>query len=110
MIGVRTAWKWILGACILAIMVFVYFTLRARGKKGEANEALADGIDAISLPAIERKRARLTKLEAAANRDAAAVAVATAEVEEAKKVLKQRYDALDLTPEQVAERFKNLSV
>lgn len=108
--SVQNVWKWLVGVALLALAVVVFLALRARGKKSEANAALADGIDAITKPALARREAELAKLNAAAVKDASAVAAAQLAVEASKQKLTERYKALELTPEQIAERFRNLSV
>jgi hypothetical protein len=93
---------------VLALVV--WFCLRTVGNKTEANRAMADAIDAWTRPRIEKKRAKLNKLKDELSANDADIAAAENEVEDIRAGLEAKYTALDLSPEEIAERTEGLRI
>lgn len=104
------AWKWVVAALVVAGLFGLYLALRARGKKHEAVRTMADVVDAWTEPKIAAKRAELEKLKKQLGEDHEFVAGAQKDVDAAKEELRSKYQALELTPEEMEQRFKGLRV
>lgn len=104
------AWEWALAAVVVAGSIALWLFLRARGKKPEANRAMADVIDAWSAPRIAAKQAEVTKLKKQLGDEHALVDIAQGEVTKERVALAAKYQALELTPEEMEARFKDLRV
>ena len=106
----RRAWVWIVAVLVAALAVAAYLAFRARGKKHDANRALADGIEAWTGPRTARQLEQLHALEQAAQRDEKAVAAARVKVDEVRADLESTYSNLDLSPEEIVARTRHLRI
>lgn len=104
------AWKWVVGAVVAAGLFVLVCVLRARGKKPEANRAMADVIDAWTEPKLAAQRARVDQLGVQLGQQHAEVKAAAAVVADTRARLEKKYQALELTPEEIAARLKGLRI
>jgi uncharacterized protein HemX len=106
----KKSWGWILAIILVAIAIAAFLVLISRGKRKEANRALADATDAWFGKAIQNKKEKITKLEQDIEANQPKIEKLTQEIEAGKKELKRKHGNLGLTAQEIAERFANLSI
>ena len=106
----RRAWTWIAAGILVAIAIVVALALLARGKKGDANRAFADGVEAWSRPRIDKKLEQLRVLKTDVAKNAEAIKLAEADVDKERVNLEAKYADLDLSPAEIADRTKTLRI
>jgi hypothetical protein len=106
---VARAWKWIAAGLVVAALAAFWLFIRLRDKK-TADATLADIVETWSKPTVDRLRQRVADLDAAKDRDEAAVAAARADVEAKRGELDQKFKDLGLTPEEIEARFRGLRI
>ena len=106
----RKVGAWILAAVIALGLLALWLWCRSRGDKTSANGVMADTIDAWHTPRIDAARTRAEDLRAQFGGDNAIARDAQKEVNKLKATLAEKYRDLELTPEEMEARFRNLRV
>lgn len=106
----RRAWPWVVAAALVLGLLGLWLFLRLRGKTADANRTMADVVDAWSEPRIDAALRELDDLKKQRDVEQAQIAAAEAEVERVRQELRDKYQALDLSPEEMATRLTALRI
>ena len=101
---------WLLAIAAVTGLIVVWFWFRARGDRKSANQTMADIVDTWHTPAIDAARERASDLVLKFGTENAIAKDAQKEVKKLRDSLSEKYLDLDLTPEEIEERFRNLRV
>lgn len=101
-------WAFIAGAAVLGAAILVALYLRARGRSQEAAVILADAAEKSAKAKIEESQSKLEELHKNADKNAEAIKVIEAELEQKREALDAKFVRQGLSAEEIADRFRRL--
>lgn len=106
----RKVLLWVVAGLVAAAGLALVVWLAVRGKKSEANRAMADVIDTWTEPRILIARQKAEALTRQFGEESAQAASAAVAVQAIETELKTKYTELELTPEEMETRLRALRV
>lgn len=109
-VWLRGTGKWVITGVVVVLSIGLALFLISRGKGKDAQLVFADAADRWAKRGIEARKDKIGSLEKDLTKNSPKIKKLTAEIDQIKGDLKKKHEKRDLSAEEIAKRFDDLSI